>query len=407
MKLKVSRELQRTERRKLPRTVVSLGVVSLLNDASSEMLYPLLPLFLSQSLGASVAFVGLVEGVAETTASLLKLFSGWLSDRIGRHKALTFWGYALAGATRPLMAVAMAAWQVLFLRFVDRVGKGIRTSPRDALLARACDENIRGMAFGFHRAMDNMGALVGPLLASAVLVFAPENYRLVFVLAALPALLSLFVLWFGVQEHQEVVVKQSATKLPSTVANRQSPIAAVPSDLRFRWFLASTFLFTLSNSSDAFLLLRAKGCGVPDAAIPLLWTWLHIVKSAAAMPGGRLSDKIGRTSSIALGWLVYASVYAAFAFSQSPWQIWALFGIYGLYFGLTEGAERALVADLVPEEQRGSGYGTFHFVVGVGMLPASILFGMIWHLLRVEAAFLFGATLAFLASALLTATVRR
>jgi len=222
-----------------------------------------------------VAFVGLVEGIAETTASLLKLFSGWLSNRIGRHKTLTFIGYTLAGATRPLMAVVTAAWQVLALRFVDRIGKGIRTAPRDALLASACDEATRGFAFGFHRAMDNFGAVIGPLLASAVLFVAPSNYRLVFALAAVPALLSLSVLWLGVSE----TTQPSSSPPSSALSLRQIGRGVKELPSAFRWYLASVLLFTLSNSSDAFLLLRAKSCGVAEETIPLLWTWLHMSRA--------------------------------------------------------------------------------------------------------------------------------
>ncbi len=390
--------MEASTKQRLPRPVIVLGIVSLLNDASSEMIYPLLPVFLRHALGASVLFVGVVEGIAETTASLLKLVSGWWVDRIGRHKAITFAGYALAGATRPLMALVGAAWQVLVLRFVDRVGKGIRTAPRDALLANACDEAIRGRAFGFHRAMDHLGALIGPLLASAVLFVAPNNYRLVFALAAVPAIFSLFVLWWGISE----------TPTPRTVANRPNfPLADWRSlDSRFRWFLAAVFLFTLSNSSDAFLLLRAKESRVPDSALPLLWTWLHIVKSVTATPGGALSDRWGRMPTLLLGWGIYALVYAAFAFVNAAWQAWLLFTVYGLYFGLTEGTERALVADLVAPEKRGSGYGAFHFVVGAGMLPASVLFGVLWQWWGAKVAFLFSAGLALSAAALLALVMR-
>jgi len=389
-------------RRRLPRPVVVLGIVSLLNDVSSDMIYPLMPFFLREQLKASVAFVGLVEGIAETTASLLKLFSGWLSDRIGRHKTLTFLGYTLSGATRPLMAVVTAAWQVLALRFVDRIGKGIRTAPRDALLASACDEATRGFAFGFHRAMDNFGAVIGPLLASAVLFVAPSNYRLVFALAAVPALLSLSVLWLGVSE----TTQPSSSPPSSALSLRQigQGVKELPS--AFRWYLASVLLFTLSNSSDAFLLLRAKSCGVAEETIPLLWTWLHIVKSGTTTHGGLLSDRIGRLNAIRLGWLVYAGVYASFAFLQSAWQVWLAFTVYGLYFGLTEGAERALVADLVPTERRGIGYGAFHFVVGAGMLPASVLFGVLWDVWGVKAAFLWGAALALAAMLLLSGVAK-
>ncbi len=402
--------MQRATKPKLPKTVVTLGIVSLLNDVSSEMIYPLLPFFLREQLKASIAFVGLVEGVAETTASLLKLASGWLSDRIGRHKLLTFVGYTLSSVTRPLLAASTAAWQVLGLRFIDRVGKGVRTSPRDALLANACDENIRGMAFGFHRAMDHLGAALGPLLATAVLFFAPGNYRLVFALAAVPAILSLFALWFGVKEAGVKAGLSVAQENNSpTELSGQFKLVKVWQELpvKFRWYLGTVLLFTLSNSSDAFLLLRAKDAGVPEKAIPLLWTWLHIIKSATGTHGGILSDKIGRVRAIVLGWLVYAGVYAAFAFLQNSWQVWLAFTVYGLYFGLTEGAERALVADLLPVEKRGTGYGAFHFIVGVGMMPASVLFGLIWQLFGFQTAFLFGAALSLFASVLLITTVRK
>ncbi|MGQ9462541.1 MAG: MFS transporter [Candidatus Fervidibacter sp.] len=388
----------------LPKTVVTLGVVSLLNDASSEMIYPLLPFFLREHLKASVAFVGLVEGIAETTASLLKLASGWVSDRSGHHKLLTFVGYALASVARPLLSISTAPWQVLGLRFTDRVGKGIRTSPRDALLANSCEENIRGMAFGLHRAMDHLGAAVGPLIATAILSLSPSNYRLVFGIAAIPALLSLLVLWFGVEETPKSrKFKGEKTTLNFSVSLR----AWTDLPIEFRWYLAAVLIFTLSNSSDAFLLLRAKGAGVPEQAIPLLWMWLHVVKSATGTHGGILSDRIGRARAIAIGWLVYAGVYIAFPFLQSAWQVWLTFTIYGLYFSLTEGAERALVADLLPAEKRGKGYGMFHFIVGVGMMPASVLFGLLWQLFNHKVAFLFGAGLALFAATLLSARIRR
>lgn len=400
-----------TRKPRLPRTVVTLGIVSLLNDASSEMIYPLLPFFLREQLRASVAFVGLVEGIAETTASLLKLASGWLSDRIGKHKLLTFTGYALSSTMRPLLAISTAPLQVLGLRFFDRVGKGVRTSPRDALLANSCDESVRGMAFGFHRAMDHLGAAVGPLLAAAVLFFSPSNYRLVFALASIPALFSLLVLWFGVSEAERkpnLPVAQESAPQRLKSSDQLGPLKVwTEFPMPFRWYLASVLLFTLSNSSDAFLLLRAKDVGVPEKAIPILWTWLHIVKSATGTHGGILSDRIGRVKAIVLGWLVYGGVYTSFAFLQSAWQVWLAFTVYGLYFGLTEGAERALVADLLPDEKRGTGYGAFHFIVGIGMMPASVLFGLLWQLFGFQTAFLFGAALALCASFLLVATVRK
>ncbi|MFA4043973.1 MAG: hypothetical protein HZRFUVUK_000755 [Candidatus Fervidibacterota bacterium] len=381
----------------IPKPVKALSLVSLLNDASSEMIYPLLPLFLRQELGASFVFIGLLEGIAETTASLLKLASGWLSDMIGRHKLLVFVGYALACLTRPIMAFVNAAWQVLFLRFVDRVGKGVRTSPRDALIASISPENMLGASFGFQRALDHVGALIGPLLASAVLRFTPKNYRLVFLLASIPAIASLFVLWFGVSAGDARRIKHHS---------QSTKISLTKFEARFRWFLLATLIFTLSNSSDAFLLLRAGECNVPSYLIPALWTWLHIIKSVSSMPGGALSDYLGRVNVLAFGWLIYACAYAGFGFASSPLHIWLLFTIYGLYFGMVEGTERALVADLTQQEMRGSGYGAFHFIVGVGMFPASFLFGLLLNKFGAPVAFSIYALLSFIAALTLLVKVR-
>ncbi|MCS7065354.1 MAG: MFS transporter [Fimbriimonadales bacterium] len=375
---------------RLPKAVVALGAVSLLNDISSEMIYPLLPLFLAQ-LGASVAFIGLIEGIAETTASLLKLVSGWLADRFGRYRQLTAFGYGLSVLTRPLLALTTAPWQVLGLRFADRLGKGLRAAPRDALIAHATQPLHRGLAFGFHRGMDNLGAAIGPLLASGILLLAPQDYRLVFWLAVVPALVSLVALAHGLRSVSEPVPVNTAVpwrlKLPRG---------------RFRWLLLCILIFTLGNSSDAFLLLRAEQAGVSAALVPLLWAGLNLLKSLLATPGGALSDRWGRPRVLLMGWLIYALVYAGFGFASTAWHIWALFGLYALYFALTEGTERAMVAELVPPEQRGQAFGAFHFVVGVGMLPASLLFGLVWQAFGATTAFLMGATLALLASLLLT-----
>ncbi|HIE50339.1 MAG TPA: MFS transporter [Armatimonadetes bacterium] len=377
----------------LSRNVIGLGVVSLLNDASSEMIYPLLPLFLTHTLRASTTFVGVVEGIAETTASVLKLFSGWLSDCLRQRKRLVFWGYTLAAATRPLMAAALAPWHVLALRFADRTGKGLRTAPRDALLADSCTEETRGRAFGFHRAMDHLGAVVGPLVASALLAVWVGQYRMVFAWAAVPALFSLVVIWRGVQE---IAPSGPAMGRPLRLTLR-------PFDWRFKVFLLIVLLFTLGNSSDAFLLLRASDLGVGDRWLPLLWVALHLVKTFSSTPGGALSDRWGRRGVIILGWLVYAGVYLGFAQAQTAGHAWALFLIYGLYFGLTEGTEKALVADLVPSPQRSLAYGMYHFTLGLAMLPASVLFGALWKWQGPALAFRVGAGLALTAAASLAA----
>lgn len=373
----------------LPRPVVALGAVSLMNDTSSEMIYPLLPLFL-RSLGAPPAFIGLVEGLAESVASVLKLFSGWLADRVGRHRALAFAGYAIAVLTRPLLPLVATPVQVLGLRVVDRIGKGIRTAPRDALIAAATAPANRGLAFGFHRAMDNLGAAIGPALAAMVLLFAPENYRLVFALAAIPALLSLAVFWWGVRE---------VAAPPRSEARH--PLAGARGLLRgrFGWYLGCVLVFTLGNSSDAFLMMRAQDVGISVAAVPLLWMGLNLVRSAFGIYGGVLADRYGRLRVLRWGWLCYALVYAGFGFATAVWQVVGLFALYAVFYALTEGAERALVADFVPAERRGQAYGLFHFVVGIAALPASVLFGALWQFFGVSVAFLVGAGLALTAAA--------
>lgn len=371
------------------RNVAVLGLVSFFTDVSSEMIYPLLPIFLTITLGASAEMLGLIEGIAESTASILKLFSGWLSDKLQRRKSIAVAGYALSSLSRPLMAIALSGWHVLLIRFFDRIGKGIRTAPRDALIADSTDLNFRGKAFGFHRALDHTGAIVGPLLAVAVLASCPQNYRLVFWLATIPALLSVIILIAGAKE----IPPQSQFQAPS--------LHLRGFDRNFRFYLFIVLLFTLGNSSDAFLLLRAKELGVQAAFIPIIWIVLHLVKAVSSMPGGVLSDRNGRKKTIIMGWIIYALVYTSFALSSAAWQAWVLFAVYGVYFGLTEGAEKAFVADLVKPEMRGFAYGIFNFAIGIGALPASIIMGILWHRLSPELAFLFGGSMAMIASLLL------
>lgn len=373
----------------LSRNVAVLGLVSFCNDASSEMIYPLLPVFLTVTLGTSAEALGIIEGIAESTAAVLKLFSGWFSDKLRRRKAIAVWGYSLSALTRPLMAAAMAGWHVLLIRFADRCGKGVRTAPRDALISDSTEPLSRGRAFGFHRAMDHGGAIAGPLLAMAVLALAPGHFRLVFYISAAPALVGVAILISLSKE-----VKPLRTRRPPSLSLKGF-------DGNFRLYLVIVVLFTLGNSSDAFLLLKAKDAGVPIAMIPLLWMVLHAVKMLTAMPGGGLSDSIGRKKVIMAGWAVYALVYAAFAFSSNAWHVWALFAVYGLFFGLTEGTEKAFVSDLVLPQMRGTAFGVFNFAVGIGALPASVMMGVLWHRYSPAAAFLFGAGMAMVASLLL------
>jgi MFS family permease len=376
------------QRPRLSRNVFALGAVSFLTDVATEMTYPLIPVFLATVLGASATYVGTIEGAAETTAALLKLSSGWWSDRVSRRKPLVLAGYALASVVRPLTGLAQSAVQVLGIRVTDRVGKGIRTSPRDALIADSVDPAIRGRAFGFHNAADNLGAVLGPLIAFAFLRWEGLPLRTVFLLTAIPGALAVLTLIFGVRE-----VPRTAPPKQEGGADLRTPLGG-----RFWAYLGVLLLFTLGNSTDAFLLLRAGQLGVATSLIPILWALLNLVKALSNTPGGILSDRVGRKPLIAAGWLVYATVYFLFGRASQTWQAWALFAVYGLYFGLTEGVEKALVADLVPKDRRGAAFGWYNLAIGVGALPASLLFGALWDRWGSATAFDLGALLALAAA---------
>ncbi len=387
-------------RKGLTRNVVILGFVSLLNDGASEMIYPLLPVFLTAVLGAGPAALGIIEGIAESTASFLKLFSGYLSDRVKRRKGWIVVGYSISNVIRPLIAVATTWPQVLALRFSDRVGKGLRTSPRDAIIADSTLPEFRGMAYGFHRAMDHGGAIIGPLLATGLLLVLhdtpQENLKTLFLLSFIPGLLAVLLLFAGLKESQ------SDGPRPFTTSGFNFRAAWIGMPAGFRKYLLVILVFTLGNSTDAFLLLRAQHLGVPITLLPAIWVALHVVKMVFSVPGGILSDRIGRKKVIVAGWIVYALVYGGFGFASSQWQAWALFMVYGIYFGLTEGVEKALVADFAPTHLRGSAFGLYHLAVGFGAFPASLLFGLVWQKFGAAAAFGMGAGLAMLASVLLS-----
>ena len=390
---------------RLSRNVIVLSVVSFLTDVSSELIYPLLPVFLSVTLGVSASAIGAIEGAAESTASLLKLASGWWSDRVSKRKPLVVGGYILASLARPLVAIAQSASHVLAIRLTDRVGKGIRTAPRDALIADSVDPSIRGRAFGIHRAADHAGAVVGPLIAFLLLGAGHLPIRTVFWIAAIPGALAVIVLIAGVREIPAVVTPPvtSSPDLIAPTGGKLSPRL----DASFWKFLVVVLLFTLGNSTDAFLLLRATQLGVPVALIPILWAMLHVVKSASSGPGGALSDRVGRRMPIIAGWLLFSAVYFGFAGATAAWQVWVLFAVYGLFFGLTEGAEKALVSDLVPAARRGTAFGWYHLTVGLAALPASLIFGLIWDRAGAASAFAFGATLALVAALGMTYAVPR
>jgi MFS family permease len=392
--------------RRLPRNVFVVGLISLLNDASSEIIYPLLPLFLTAALGASPKILGLIEGAAESVSSLLKLFAGYFSDRRGRRKGLVVFGYSLANVVRPFIGFATSWYQVLAIRFADRVGKGIRTAPRDAMIADQVAVKERGLAFGFHRAMDHTGAVIGPLLGFLIILWIAQDrnnptaadYKKVFLIASVPALAAVLVAIFGLRE--------TLTKRGADVQGLTPPRLSLRGfDGNFKIFLCLVALFTLSNSSDAFLLLRASQAGVTESTIPLLWAALHASKVLSSLVGGDLSDRLGRKTLIVSGWLLYAAVYLGFAFVSSVGVAWTLFLIYGVYFGLAEGAEKALVADLVRPEQRGTAYGLYNLAFGVTVLPASLLMGLVWDWRGPQTAFIMSAGLGALAALLLLLTV--
>lgn len=378
-----------TGERRLGRNVLALSAVSFFTDVSSEMIYPLMPLFLATVIGAGAGTIGIIEGAAESTSALLKLVSGWWSDRLTRRKPLVFVGYALASLVRPLVAIAQSASQVLLIRLTDRVGKGLRTSPRDALIADSVSPAIRGRAFGLHRAADHAGAVVGPLAAFLALRWGGVPLRGVFWLAAIPGIVAVLLVMLLVQEPRD----RAGPPVATPAIHLAEPMGAP-----FWRFLVVLVVFTLGNSTDAFLLLRAAQLGVPTALTPVLWAAFHVVKSLSSTPAGALSDAIGRKPMIVAGWLLYAAVYLGFATASASWHAWALFGVYGIFYGLTEGTEKALVTDLVPARRRGAAFGWYNLAIGLGALPASLVFGLIWDAFGAPSAFAFGAALALLAS---------
>ncbi len=386
--------------------VFVLSIVSLLNDTSSEIIYPLLPAFLFLTLGASPFFIGLIEGFSESIASILKLFSGYLSDRFHSRKLPVFLGYSLAAVVRPLLAFVSSWPQVLAVRMTDRVGKGIRGAPRDALLAASVPREKRGLAFGFNRAADHLGAVIGPLVAFGLLSYiavdpaspSAREYQQVFLFASVPVVIGLLLIIFFVHEEKKPI--QEFDALPIKFSLREF-------DGNFKRFLFVIALFTLSNSTDAFLLLRAQQAGISPPVLPILWMVLHFSKVVTSLIGGDLSDKLGRKKLIVAGWVIYALVYAGFAFVDSAWQAWVLFIVYGAYFGLTEGAEKALVADMVEDEKRGTAYGFYNLAFGITVFPASLLFGLLWTSFGAAAAFVVSACISIAAAAaLFTVKVR-
>ncbi|GAC1473867.1 MAG: MFS transporter [Isosphaeraceae bacterium] len=362
--------------RALPRNVWVVTLTSFLTDVSSEMLTTLLPLYLKDVLGARMVAIGLVEGVAETTASLLKVGSGWVSDRSGRRKGLAVSGYALSSVAKPFLLLANSWAWVLCIRFAERVGKGVRSAPRDALVADSTEAGQRGLAFGIHRAGDTAGAVVGLLVALAVawsmergaLVLSPFVFQTLVVLGILPAALAVIVLAVGAREPRAAHPARPSPKGTS-----------LPFDRRFKAFLLISIVFNLGNSSDAFLVLRAQSAGLSVVGILAMMISFNLVYALASGPAGALSDRIGRKRVIVAGWLIYALIYAGFGSVESGAGIWGLMALYGLYHAATEGVAKAYVADLVPPEARGTAYGLYHAAIGFSALPASLIAGILWQ----------------------------
>ena len=395
--------------RRLPRNVWVLTITSLLNDISSEMLINLVPFFLANVLGVRTAIIGLIEGIAETTASLLKIFFGMLSDRFGRRKPFAVAGYALSAFTKPLLYFASAWGWVLGVRVADRVGKGIRTAPRDALIADSIDQNQRGLSFGLHRAGDTLGAFLGLGIATLIIwltqsrsvLLTRDTFQTVVLISIVPGVLAVLVLALGAVE---------VTGTSKGVETKRLSLKEM--DARFRYFLFVVVLFTLGNSSDAFILLRGQERGLTFLQVMGMALTFSAIYTIFAGPLGAWSDRIGRRKLILGGWFAYGLVYLGFAFAQAGWQVWALFGLYGLYYAATESAAKALVADLVPQMQRGTAYGLFNAAIGIMALPASLIAGLLWQGagtwmgFGASAPFFFGAGMALLSGSLFWRFIR-
>lgn len=387
----------------LPRNVWAVGFTSFFMDVSSEMVLNILSLFLANVLGVQTSIIGLIDGIAEATASILKLFSGWLSDRIGGRKWLAVAGYGLSALSKPFFYFANSWGLVFGVRWADRVGKGIRTAPRDALVADSVTKETRGLAFGFHRAMDTAGAMVGLIIAAVVVWLAQKNaldlskstFQTVVLISLLPAFLAVLSLAFGAQD---VAVKGQRAAPKFSLRNMGRPFIA---------FLVVVGLFTLGNSSDSFLVLRAQNLGVSVTGILIMLAMFNLIYALVSTPAGSLSDRIGRRRLIVGGWLVYAAIYLGFAFASAAWHVWALYILYGLYYGLAYGTANAMVADLVPENLRGTAYGTYNAMIGLLAFPASLIAGILWQGVGSwggfgpSAPFLFGGILALIAAMLM------
>lgn len=368
------------------------GLVSFFMDLSSEMIYPLVPLFLANALGVNKSVIGLIEGIAESTASLLKFFSGLASDRIGNRKWLMAAGYGISTCSRPIIAMAAGWHQVMGSRFMDRLGKGIRTSPRDTIIAESTERQRLGRAFGFHRALDTMGAVIGPALAFLLLKIFSNGYRTVFWLSMLPGVIAVLLIIFFITEKKKGAVSPS----------ERPKLTFRHFDWRFKFFVIIAALFALSNSSDVFLILRAEQLGIPAVTIPILYLLFNLVYSLTAIPAGMVADRFGKKRVLLLGFVLFAALYYGFAAASNTGVIWILFGLYGLFMGLTEGVQKAFLATIIPADFKATAFGVYTTVVGLAMFPASLIGGWLWDHVSPAVTFYFGAGMAGISALLFT-----
>jgi len=377
------------------RNVFAAGLVSFFMDVSSEMVYPLIPLFLANVLGVNKSVIGLIEGIAESTASLLKVFSGWLSDRIGRRKGLMGMGYGISVLSRPLIALAVGWPQILASRFIDRLGKGIRTAPRDAIIAESSLPEVMGRAFGFHRAMDTLGAVVGPALAFFLLGLFAGDFRKVFWLSMIPGIIAVLLIVFLIQEKKRA--------LPES---RERPrLTLAHFDWRFKFFVVITTLFAIGNSSDVFLILRSQQLGIPTAVIPVLYLTFNLIYSLSAFPAGMAADRFGKKRIMMIGFILFAFIYYGFAVAGSATTAWVLFGLYGIFMGLTEGVQKAFLTTIIPSDFKATAFGIYNTAIGLALFPASLIGGWLWDRVSPAATFYYGSAMAAVSTLLFIAFI--
>jgi len=378
------------EERKLfgfSRNVFFAGLVSFFMDVSSEMIYPLVPMFLASVLGVNKSTIGLIEGIAESTASLLKAFSGWISDRIGKRKGLMLAGYAISTLSRPILVLAGSWQQVLSSRFVDRLGKGIRTAPRDAIIAESSEKSNLARSFSFHRSMDTMGAVIGPAIA-LILLQRYNNFKVVFFSSMIPGIIAVLIIVAFIKEKQQS---------PKTTVERPR-LTFKHFDGKVRFFILIATLFALGNSSDVFLILRASQLGIPTMVIPVVYLMFNLIYSLSAIPAGIVADKFGKKRLILLGFILFTALYYGFAIARSSTEIWILFALYGLFMGLTEGIQKAFLATIIPPDFKATAFGVYATAIGLVALPASLIGGLLWDRVSPAATFYFGASTAALST---------